>query len=307
MRLAMASHGPTDFPVQVGASGGVRAAVWWGDLGAAGGPCCMASPGTMIHPPLPVHPIHKQTLIRSGGLPRWRAASGVMTAIALAALLALAACAPPMGLVDGLAEHYPDVLFRVATADSVIALTLDDGPSADSTPHVLALLAKHDARATFFLTGNRIPGREGLTRRIVLEGHELGNHGMRETPSILLSADRFADELNQAHRLLTEHDSVRWFRPATGFFDRHIIDEARQRGYEVALGSVYPNDVRRPIPSLLASYILSNVRPGDVIILHEGHTGRHTIVPVLQRILPELRQRGYRVVTLSELLESEES
>jgi len=215
----------------------------------------------------------------------------------------MTACAPPMELVQQLEEAHPEVLFSVSTNDSLVALTLDDGPSADVTPEVLALLRKYDARATFFLTGNRIEGREGLARQITLQGHELGNHGMRETPSILLGRERFARELREAHRLLCEHGEVRWFRPATGFFNARIRAEAAELGYGVALGDVYPNDVHRPFPSLLAGYVLWHVRPGSVIILHEGATGRRTAVPVLERLLPELQRRGYQIVTLSELVD----
>jgi peptidoglycan-N-acetylglucosamine deacetylase len=226
------------------------------------------------------------------------------TPAVLVLALVFAACAPPRPLIHRVAEADPEVVFMVATTDSLVALTLDDGPSADVTPHVLALLARHDARATFFLTGNRIEGREGLVRQIVLHGHELGNHGMSSMPSLLLPRGTFRRDLRRAHTLLTEYDTVRWFRPATGLFNERIVREAAALGYTTALGSVYPNDVHRPFPGLLSRHVLRHVEPGSVIILHEGRTGRRTIVPVLERILPELRRRGYRMVTLSELVEA---
>jgi peptidoglycan-N-acetylglucosamine deacetylase len=220
---------------------------------------------------------------------------------ALLATGGLAACAPSPSLVGRLAERHPEVVFSFATLDSLVALTLDDGPSANATPEVLRLLRAHDARATFFLTGERIPGREGLVRQIVDQGHELGNHGMTMTPSVLLPADTFRRHLHEADSLLREHGPVRWFRPATGFFNARIRAGADSLGYGVALGSVYPNDVHRPLAGVLAGYILRHVEPGAVIVLHEGETGKRTVGPVLERVLPELRRRGYRVVTLSEL------
>lgn len=233
--------------------------------------------------------------------------SGLVTFLAFVSpLQLLVGCAPSPGLVAWAAERQPEVLFRVATTDSLVALTLDDGPHGDVTPEVLRLLREHDARATFFLTGERIKGREGITRRIVLEGHELGNHAMAMTPSILQSRERFARDLRTADSLLSEHGPVRWFRPATGFSNARIRAEADSLGYGVALGDVYPNDVHRPFPGVLARYVLRHTRPGSVIILHEGATGRNTILPVLEAVLPELNRRGYRVVTLSELVEASE-
>jgi peptidoglycan-N-acetylglucosamine deacetylase len=221
--------------------------------------------------------------------------------LTLLAASGLSACAPTPGLVERMAGRYPEVVFSFAVADSLVALTLDDGPSANATPEVLRLLRAHDARATFFLTGERIPGREGLVRQIVDGGHELGNHGMTMTPSVLLPAETFRRHLHEADSLLGAHGPVRWFRPATGFFNARLRAEADALGYGVALGSVYPNDVHRPLAGVLAGYILRHVEPGAVVVLHEGETGRRTIGPVLARVLPELRRRGYRVVTLSEL------
>ena len=89
------------------------------------------------------------------------------------------------GRLDGV---YPEVLFRVETSDSLVALTLDDGPSR-ATPRLLELLERHDARATFFVLAERARRRDALTRRIVIEGHELGNHLLRDRPTWRLSGD----------------------------------------------------------------------------------------------------------------------
>lgn len=215
----------------------------------------------------------------------------------------LAACGPPQALVQYVAERHPECLWRVETADSVVALTLDDGPHPALTPQILDVLADFDARATFFVMGRRIEGNEALLRRMMEEGHELGNHLLTATPSILLPDPVFALRLREVDARLRPFGPVRWWRPASGFYDAPMRQAAERLGYRCALGDVYPNDAQNPFPPLLARYILRNVRPGSVIILHDGSAWRQRTVWTLRRILPELRRRGYRVVTLSALTE----
>jgi peptidoglycan/xylan/chitin deacetylase (PgdA/CDA1 family) len=225
---------------------------------------------------------------------------------AFTVLLSAAAsgCGPPPTLVEEVAERNPDVLFEAETADSLVALTLDDGPHPDLTPQVLGVLAANDAKATFFLMGDHVEGNEAVVRRMVEEGHELGNHMMTAWPSVLLRPPAFRASLYRAHAQLAAFDTVRWFRPASGWFNERIRAEADSLNYDVALGSVYPNDAQNPFPSYHARYVLRQVRPGSVIILHEGMSSRRRVLTALRLILPELRRRGYRVVTLTELVQS---
>ena len=84
-----------------------------------------------------------------------------------------------------------DVLCYVATEARQFALTFDDGPHPMTTPGLLDVLARHSARATFFLIGARVAGNETLVARIAAEGHELANHLMHDERSVLMAADRF--------------------------------------------------------------------------------------------------------------------
>ena len=222
----------------------------------------------------------------------------------LVALLACG-CGVPPELVRQAAERNPDVLFFAETSDSLIALTIDDGPHPTLTPRILDVLAEHEARATFFVMGRHVEGNEALLRRMVAEGHELGNHLMTSTPSLLLSQQTFEQRMLQAQRLLAPFDTVsesaRWLRPASGLFDEAMQEQVEKHGYRLALGSVYPNDAQNPLVPYLTYFILRHARPGAVIILHDGAWWRTRTVHVLRRVLPELRRRGYHVVTLSEL------
>ena len=213
---------------------------------------------------------------------------------------------PPVWLVDLLSAAFPGCLYRVRTTERVIALTLDDGPDEVTTPEILAELRRYDAKATFFLIGERISGREPVVRRLVEEGHELGNHFMRDRPAILLDAEELARDLDQSHTLLTAFAPVRWARPGSGWYSRQVIEAMSRRGYRCALGSVYPYDATIPSSPFASRFLLRNVRPGAVIVLHDGGARGRRTVRTLRAVLPELRRRGYRVVTLGQALAAAE-
>src|SRR5688572_6077968 len=123
----------------------------------------------------------------------------LIVGLSVAGMLALAAgtvmWTSPEWLIDRVATWYPGCLYRVPTHRLVVALTIDDGPDPMSTPLILDQLRRQGARATFFLIAERVPGREQLVRALVSEGHELGNHFMRDQPSIQLSSSAFESDL----------------------------------------------------------------------------------------------------------------
>jgi peptidoglycan/xylan/chitin deacetylase (PgdA/CDA1 family) len=182
-----------------------------------------------------------------------------------------------------------------------VALTIDDGPDSVSTTLILDQLQRHGARATFFLITSRLQGQEPLMRRLRAEGHELGNHFTQDRPSIRLTLPAFEADLLVAHRNLVSWGEPRWARPGSGWYSQEMIRVMRRHGYRCALGSVYPFDAAIPSVSWAVSYILRNVRPGAIIVLHDGGSRGRRTARVLAEVLPELGRLGYRVVTLSEL------
>ncbi|MGH7527972.1 MAG: polysaccharide deacetylase family protein [Gemmatimonadales bacterium] len=229
-----------------------------------------------------------------------------MGLVALAAGAAVGSCAalvaPPNWLLDTIATLHPGCLYRVEVEEPIVALTIDDGPDPVTTPRILAQLAHHRSQATFFLISDRVTGREPVVRSLAGAGHELGNHLTRDEPSIGLSRGRFEEALLQAHEVLSAFGPIRWVRPGSGWYSQAMIGTMERHGYRCALGSVYPFDAAVPSARWAAGYVLRNVRPGAVIILHEGAGRGGRTIEVLRVVLPELKRRGYRVVTLSELV-----
>ncbi len=197
-----------------------------------------------------------------------------------------------------------EVLFHADTRDKVVALTIDDGPHAELTPEILDALAELDVPVTYFIIGSQVPGNEEVMRRIVGEGHELGNHLMSDRRSITLEADEFARQLAEAHALITPFGPVRWFRPGSGFYNTRMLEQIRPYHYRCVVGSVYPYDAQFHSIEFATGYILGNVRPGAIIVLHDGDCERQGTVEVLRRIVPALRKRGYRFVTLTGLAQT---
>jgi peptidoglycan/xylan/chitin deacetylase (PgdA/CDA1 family) len=211
----------------------------------------------------------------------------------------------PEWLITRLTRWYPGCLYRVPTDQPTVALTIDDGPDPVSTPSILTELRRHEARATFFLITDRLRGQEPLVSRLVAEGHELGNHFTRDRPGILLGARAFEADLLQADHALTPWGRPVWARPGSGWYSRSMIGVMERHGYRCALGSVYPFDATIPSVPWASSYILRNVRAGAIVILHDGGSRGRRTARVLAEMLPELRRRGYRVVSLSELAGSD--
>jgi peptidoglycan/xylan/chitin deacetylase (PgdA/CDA1 family) len=217
--------------------------------------------------------------------------------------VALGACTP-FPLVRSIASSNPGCLYYAEPAGKVVALTIDDGPDPATTPRILDLLREHRSRATFFLISSRVAGNDSVVMRTLREGHEVGNHMSRNEASISLSPARFERSLLEADSVLRRFATLRWARPGSGFYDARMVSTMRRHKYMCALGSVYPFDPQIPLVGYATRTILGGVRKGSVIVLHDGgYKGRNT-VRVLSRLLPELRRRGYSVVTLSELVEA---
>lgn len=165
-----------------------------------------------------------------------------------------------------------DVLWFVDTSEPIFALTFDDGPHPETTPGLLDVLRKHRAKATFFLIGERVKAHPELVERIAAEGHELGNHLMRDERSVLVPDERFARELAETSALLTPYGPVRWFRPGAGFFKPRMLETAAGQGLRAVLGTVTVADK-------------DAVRPGSIVVLHEGTAERRGVVAAADEFL----------------------
>jgi peptidoglycan/xylan/chitin deacetylase (PgdA/CDA1 family) len=222
-------------------------------------------------------------------------------ALASAALVGVALWTAPRWLVPRIAAFSPGCLYSVRTTERVVAFTFDDGPDSTHTDEILDVLKANDAHATFFFVSSHVPGNEALLTRLVAQGQEIGNHLTRVEPSIRLSPEAFDAAAHEAGASLGRFGPVRWLRPGSTWYNARMIGTIQRAGYRCALGSVYPYDPQLRSAPIASAYILANVQPGAVVVLHERDARGPRTVATLKRVLPVLRTRGYRFVTLSEL------
>jgi peptidoglycan/xylan/chitin deacetylase (PgdA/CDA1 family) len=222
-------------------------------------------------------------------------------AIAIVAVLGFALWTAPRWLVPRIAAFSPGCLYSVRTTERVVAFTFDDGPDSAHTDEILDVLKANDAHATFFFVSSHVPGNEALLTRLVAQGQEIGNHLTRVEPSIRLSPEAFDAAVREAGASLSRFGAVRWLRPGSTWYNARMLGTIQRAGYRCALGSVYPYDPQLRSAPIASAYILANVQPGAIIVLHERDARGPRTVTTLKRVLPVLRSRGYRIVTLSEL------
>lgn len=193
------------------------------------------------------------------------------------------------------------------TRSKLIALTFDDGPD-EKTPEILDLLDEHGALATFFVLGRQVEGREGILRRAVDAGHELGNHSFSHPRFEELQPQEIHDELVRTSNAIEDAVSVRprLMRPPYGLGALAASPEAARLGMKTILWSLNPKDWDQVEPHPIVEAILAGARPGAVVALHDGAArggDRAPTVVALATAIPRLRRVGYRFVTISSLLE----
>ena len=195
-----------------------------------------------------------------------------------------------------------EVLCYVDTAERAFALTFDDGPHPSTTPALLDVLAKHSARATFFLIGERVRGNEAILERIAADGHELANHLMRDERSVFLPAVRFRHELAHVKSLLGRYGPVHWVRPGSGWFTPAMLRAAGREEMRIVLGTVAAMHTGGPGDGRITAMLAGEIRPGSIVVLHEGTPTRRGVVATTDELLARLSAQGLSAVTISELV-----
>ncbi len=192
---------------------------------------------------------------------------------------------------------------RPSNPDQEIALTFDDGPWPQTTQQVLEILKQQNVKATFFCVGEMVQRYPQLAKLIVADGHEIGNHTWHHWYR-RMDPDTAANEINSTEALLYKTTGVKTslFRPPGGILTNGVADYAEHHNYDVVMWSDDSVDYRRPAVSRLVNNVLREARAGGIVLMHDGGGNRLQTVKALPQIIDGLRKRGYRFVTVSELL-----
>ncbi|MEJ2383522.1 MAG: polysaccharide deacetylase family protein [Xanthomonadales bacterium] len=205
------------------------------------------------------------------------------------------------------AQLFGELVDRVETSEPVVALTFDDGPMPGFTDEILAILEREQVHATFFLVGEAIAAYPGETERIVAAGHEVGNHSYSHRRMVLIPYDSVADELQRTDQLIRAagYTGPIRFRPPYGKKLVNLPRYLAREGVTSITWDVAPDSYGDPAPDRerLVRTTLEQVRPGSIVLLHVMFAVRRNSMDALPDIIRGLKDRGYRFLTVSEMLE----
>lgn len=211
---------------------------------------------------------------------------------------------PPIEAPPPSAAPQPPAVTRPPAVDchraKCIALTLDDGPSPQ-TPLILDDLARLKVPATFFVIGRQAAAHPKLLRRMVAEGHTIGNHSWSHPWFWKLSAKKMRAELDRTDKAIRTMTGVepKYFRPPYGNVNQPIKQAAKSRGLAIVDWSVDPEDWKSRNTATVTARVVAAARPGAIILSHDLYpTTRKAITAIVQ----ELRAKGYVFVSLDDLL-----
>jgi peptidoglycan-N-acetylglucosamine deacetylase len=190
-----------------------------------------------------------------------------------------------------------------------LALTYDDGPNDPHTLGLLEVLAKHSARATFFLIGRYARHRPDIVRELVRAGHVIGNHTFTHPLLIFKSFNQIETELMECQRALSDTVGLeaKLFRPPFGGRRPAVLRLARKLGLQPVMWNITGYDWNAPPAEQLERRVSSRIRGGDVILLHDGGhralgADRAQTVIATDRLLSRHKSEGYEFVTIPEMM-----
>lgn len=184
----------------------------------------------------------------------------------------------------------------------VVAITIDDGPHPLTTPLILETLKKLDVKATFFVVGKMMRRHPELARRIVEDGHALGNHTENHLRLTELTPAQVAKEIERGFEAIdaVQKQSIRLFRPPGGGLNNIVLNYLRENDIMLALWSHNPGDWSLIGPQEINAYVDKHLQAGDIILLHDEGVGTCQALP---HIIRTIRKRGFRTVTVPEMME----
>jgi peptidoglycan/xylan/chitin deacetylase (PgdA/CDA1 family) len=245
-------------------------------------------------PPAVHEPARKRHRVRRAGV--------VLLGVVLLTLTAYVFAVWPQSQAYGpIVTHGPGDVRRVA-------LTFDDGPNDPATSQILDILSEKGAHATFFVVGANAGVFPETLRRIVADGHAVGNHSYRHRKRDTLLDPRYR-EMARTQAEIERVTGVRptLYRSPNGFHTPWQLLAVRRAGLTTVHWNVQTNDWEEHDPDVIVRKVLDHVRPGAIVLLHDGDDTRHgadrtPTIEALPRLIDALRERGYELVTVPDLL-----
>lgn len=201
-----------------------------------------------------------------------------------------------------------DIVWRINTKDKMIALTFDDGPSPTFTPQILDILKKNNVKGTFFVIAHEAEKYPDIVHRTVYEGHEIGNHTYNHKYLNRFTGDELKKEMVLAETAIIKAAGVKpkLFRPPGGYFNENIVTVSKKLGYKVIIWSweQQPVDWANPGEGAIIKRVLKNAASGNIVVFHDRGGNRSQTVQALQPVIDGLKEKGFKMVTVSEMLDN---
>jgi len=199
---------------------------------------------------------------------------------------------------------YQDILNepvkKIDPKQPMVALTFDDGPTGTYTPLILDCLKEHQASATFFVLGSRASDYPQLLQRMVLEGNEIGNHTFSHKQLTTLSKENIEEEIiatqESIHNVTNQYPRI--IRPPYGSKNETVMECAQD--FKLATWTIDTEDWRSRDSEKIVNKVISQVKDGDIILMHDLYPSTAEAAVIL---IPQLQEMGFQLVTVSELYE----
>lgn len=222
-----------------------------------------------------------------------------VAAIALTAIL----------LVNGISRSKSfqllgDLVSHIDTSEKVVALTFDDGPNSPYTDQMLEVLRRHQVKATFFVVGRALKKQPETAKLVLSQGHELANHSYSHAKMVFKSPAFVRTEIEETDQQLRAVGVTpsQLFRAPYGrklLVLPYVLTQLQKVN---VLWDVNPADYKAPSAEAIATSVLNQVKPGSIVLLHDGGGKRDKTVAATDRIIRALKDQGYRFETVSELI-----
>lgn len=203
-----------------------------------------------------------------------------------------------------------NTFYRGDCKEKLVALTFDDGPSP-WTEKILQELDKAQIKATFFMIGKYVEKYPGIARAVVAGGHEIGNHTFHHDVLLYYDKEELRDEIQKNEEVVKRITGIKtkYFRPPKAWLSKREKKKIKEMGYEIVLWSLNSKDWVMFDDKYIVRFIVKNVVPGDIILFHDGGGAfkseggdRHETVLAIRKLAEKLKEKGYKFVTISELL-----
>jgi len=202
----------------------------------------------------------------------------------------------------------PEIYANNSAASKKIALTFDDGPHPTHTEEILDILKEYNVKATFFIVGVNAERYPSIVKRTFDEGHELGNHTYNHVFINRVSDEEVLKEIRMTDEVIKRITGTTpvIFRPPGGAYNDSKVEVISSAGHKCILWSWWQDtrDWSCPAVDKVVSTVMNNLHDGDIVLFHDFNSGNTPTAAALKIIIPQLIEKGYEFVSVSELIDT---